>query len=189
MSNDLITKFENQYADEITFNNDTTQSVDQQASAIIGALGYREAIKDVNLQQETIDSASADLRAKNKARENKAKEEISISTIERLKNVTSKKIEDDEAHFKRHFRVLSRWGITEVIPKQIAIAYEIFGYLLQFLFIISLGWIIYVAKFMCEIFSGLSKGVWAIIGSILGIGTLSLIIWGIYKIFTLVQGV
>lgn len=166
-----------------------SESPEKQAKEINTFYAYSEASKDKNVKKNSVDSAKEDLNADSEERKNKSIERKKTSLYERLKNVTSAKIQDDEAHCRRHIKVLTRWGITEVIPKGQAIAYEIVGVILQALVILTFGWIIYCAKFLCEILTGLSKGVWAIIGTIFGCGVLSLVVWGIYKLFIILQGI
>ena len=168
---------------------DESDTPEKQAKDIITFSAYAEASKDEDVKKNSVDSAKEDLNADFEERKNKSLERKQTSLYERLKNVTSAKIQDDEVYCRRHIKMLSRWGITDVIPKGQAIAYGIVGIFLQALVIVSFGWIIYCAKFLCEILSGLSKGVWVIIGTLFGCGVLSLLIWGIYRLFIVLQGI
>lgn len=168
---------------------DESDTPEKQAKDINTFYAYAEASKDEEVKKNSVDSAKEDLNADSEERKNDSLERGKISLYKRLKNVTSAKIEDDEVHCRRHIKMLTRWGITDVIPKGQAIAYEIVGIFLQALVIVTVGWIIYSAKFLCEILSGLSKGVWVIIGTLFGCGILSLLIWGIYRLFIVLQGI
>ena len=144
---------------------------------------FGAAVQDKKVLKRSINASKNVIDTDSTIRSNKADSDRETSNADKDKTIATAKMEADEAHCARHKAVLNRWGITETIPKGIAIVCEIFGYTLQFLFMFSVGWLVYVAKYAFEHFSGLDKKVWKVIWVAVGLVALALVVWGAVELF------
>ena len=160
---------------------------DEKALEAVKGAAYAAAVSDPKVQKRAVDSAKQRIDSQSRKESNQARESSETSNLETDKKITSKKIEADDIHYERHKVVLQRWGIFKVIPKEIAIIFEIFGYTLQVLYALTIGWFIYLAKFISEHFTGLSKGVWRVIIVTITLIILGLVIWGGVELFQFIM--